>query len=310
MRALRSLVACGVALVLGQAAWLVASSSPPGQQPTFKSGPVVTVPLYATVTDRERRLVPGLTREDFQIIDNGKPQEITLFDNNVRPITAVVMLDTSGSMTLNLDLLRQAAEQFVIRLLPEDQARVGAFNDRVELDPSFTSDRDELISSIKELDYGNGTRLWDAVDVGLDALENIEGRKVVVVFTDGGDTSSSTSNGKVLDRARVNEVMIYAIGMESVFGPRGQQIRTKPDSRLKRLAEETGGGYFELKKTDDLGPTFTRVAEELHSQYVLGFSPTQLDGKIHKLDLKMVKPELVGRARRSYVASALPSGKS
>jgi Ca-activated chloride channel family protein len=309
MRALRCVVACGVALVLAQVAWLAASSSA-GQQPTFKSGPVVTVPLYATVTDRERRLVPGLAREDFQIIDNGKPQEITLFDNNVRPITAVVMLDTSGSMTLNLDLLRQAAEQFVIRLLPEDQARVGAFNDRVELDPSFTSDRDELISSIKELDYGNGTRLWDAVDVGLDALENIEGRKVVVVFTDGGDTSSSTSNGKVLDRARANEVMIYAIGMESVFGPRGQQIRTRPDSRLKRLAEETGGGYFELKKTDDLGPTFTRVAEELHSQYVLGFSPTQLDGKIHKLELKMTKPELIGRARRSYLASALPSGKS
>jgi Ca-activated chloride channel family protein len=302
MRALRCLVACGAALVVGQTIWLAASASP-AQQPTFKSGPVVTVPLYATVTDKDRRLVPGLTREDFQIFDNNKPQEVTLFDNNVRPITAVVMLDTSGSMTLNLDLLRQAAEQFVIRLLPEDQARVGAFNDRVELDPSFTNDRDELVSSIRELDYGNGTRLWDAVDVGLDALENIEGRKVVVVFTDGGDTASAASNGKVLDRARQNEVMIYAIGMESVFGPPGMRQHTKPDGRLKRLAEETGGGYFELKKTDELGPTFTRVAEELHSQYVLGFSPTQLDGKIHKLELKMTKPELIGRARKSYLAS-------
>jgi Ca-activated chloride channel family protein len=299
----------GVALVVGQSLWLTAAASP-AQQPTFKSGPVVTVPLYATVTDRDRRLVPGLTREDFQIFDNDKPQEVTLFDNNVRPVTAVVMLDTSGSMTLNLDLLRQAAEQFVIRLLPEDQARVGAFNDRVELDPSFTNDRDELVSSIRELDYGNGTRLWDAVDVGLDALENIEGRKVIVVFTDGGDTSSATSNGKVLARARLNEVMIYAIGMESVFGPPGMRQRTKPDGRLKGLATETGGGYFELKKTDELGPTFTRVAEELHSQYVLGFSPTQLDGKVHKLELKMAKPELTGRARKSYVASPVLSTKS
>lgn len=311
MRALRCLVACGVALLVGQALWQTTmSASPVPQQPTFKSGPVVTVPLYATVTDKDRRLVPGLTREDFKIFDNGKPQEITLFDNNVRPITAVVMLDTSGSMTLNLDLLREAAEQFVIRLLPEDQARVGAFNDRVELDPSFTNDRDDLVRSIRELDYGNGTRLWDGVDVGLDALEGIEGRKVIVVFTDGDDTSSSTSNGKVLERARLNEVMIYAIGMESVYGGRGMQVRTRPDGRLKGLAAETGGGYFELKKTEDLGPTFTRVAEELHSQYVLGFSPTQLDGKVHKLELRMGKPELTGRARKSYVASPVGTGKS
>lgn len=313
MRALRCLLACGVALLAGQSLWLTASASPaPQQQPTFKSGPVVTVPLYATVTDKDRRLVPGLTQEDFKVFDNGKPQEITLFDNNIRPITAVIMLDTSGSMTLNLDLLRDAAEQFVIRLLPEDQARVGAFNDKVELDPSFTNDRDDLVRSIRELDYGNGTRLWDAVDVGLDALDGMEGRKVIIVFTDGADTASATSSGKVLERARLSEVMVYAIGMESIYGPRGMQQRSRPDGRLKGLAAETGGGYFELKKTEDLGPTFTRVAEELHSQYVLGFSPApaQLDGKVHKLELKLSKPELTGRARRSYVATPVNSGKS
>ena len=278
------------------------------QQPTFRSKPNVTVPVFVTVLDPERRLVPGLVREDFAIVDNEKPVELSLFDNEIRPITVVVMLDTSGSMTLNIEFLKQAAEQFVIRLLPADKARVGAFNDKVEIDASFTNDRDALISSIKELDFGNGTRLWDGVETSLDALEGVEGRRVIVVFTDGDDTASKTSSGKVLERARLNEVMIYAIGLESVYQPPGgPKIRTRPDRGLRRLSDETGGGYYEFKKTEELGPAFTRVAQELHSQYLLGFTPAQLDGKVHKLEVKMTKPGMTARARRSYVATPEPS---
>ena len=290
----------------GPAGAAAAAQAP--QQPTFRSKPNVTVPLFVTVLDPERRLVPGLVKEDFAVVDNEKPVEVSLFDNEVRPITVVVMLDTSGSMTLNIEFLKQAAEQFVIRLLPADKARVGAFNDKVEIDASFTNDRDALISSIKELDYGNGTRLWDGVDTGLDALENVEGRKVIVVFTDGDDTASKTSSGKVLDRARLAEVMIYAIGLESVYQPvGGPRVRTRPDRGLRRLSDETGGGYYEFKKTEELGPAFTRVAQELHSQYLLGFTPAQLDGKVHKLEVKMTKPGMTARARRSYVASPEPT---
>lgn len=285
---------------------LAAEQTP--QQPTFRSKPNVTVPLFVTVLDPERRLVPGLVKEDFSVLDNDKPVELSLFDNEVRPISVVVMLDTSGSMTLNIDFLKQAAEQFVIRLLPQDKARVGAFNDKVEIDASFTNDRDALISSIKELDYGNGTRLWDGVDTGLDALESVEGRKVIVVFTDGDDTASRTSSGKVLDRARLAEVMIYAIGLESVYQPMGgPKVRTRPDRGLRRLSDETGGGYYEFKKTEELGPAFTRVAQELHSQYLLGFTPTQLDGKVHKVEVKMTRPGMTARARKSYVATTEPS---
>jgi Ca-activated chloride channel homolog len=289
--------------------WGGALAAEPGQQqPTFKSKPTVTVPVFVTVLDPERRLVPGLVREDFSVFDNEKPVELSLFDNEVRPITVVVMLDTSGSMTLNIEFLKQAAEQFVIRLLPQDKARVGAFNDKVEIDASFTSDRDALISSIKELDFGNGTRLWDGVDVSLDALEGVEGRRVIVVFTDGDDTASKTSSGKVLERARLNEVMIYAIGLESVYQPMGMaKVRTRPDRGLRRLSDETGGGYYEFKKTEELGPAFTRVAQELHSQYLLGFTPGQLDNKVHKLEVKMTKPGMTARARRSYVATTEPS---
>ncbi len=279
------------------------------QQPTFRSG-TQTVPLYVTVTDAEGRLVPNLTKEDFQVFDNNEPQEISLFDNTVRPITAVVMLDTSGSMTMNLDLVKAAAEQFVIRLLPDDKGKVGAFNDKIEFGSAeFTSDRDELAASIRDLDFGNATRLWDAVDLSLEELRGVEGRRVILVFTDGADTGSRASLGNVVDRARADEVMIYAIGLESVMAPGGRVIRTRPDRGLRRIAEETGGGYFELKKTEELGPAFTRVAQELHSQYLLGFTPKVLDGKVHRLEVKTPNPSYKPRARRSYVATA-PGGTS
>ncbi len=274
------------------------------QQPTFRTG-TRTVALYATVTDGQKRLVPDLTQEDFEIFDNEKPQTVDLFVNEVQPITVVVMLDTSASMTGNLELLARAAEQFLIRMLPKDQGLVGAFNDKIEFFPeSFTGDRDRLIASLKELDFGNPTRLYDAIAASMDRLHKVDGRKVVLVFTDGDDTNSRVNNGDVLDQARQNEVMIYAVGLRSDYFNGSRQVRTKPDSGLKRLAEETGGGYFELDKSDDLAPTFTRVAQELHSQYVLGFTPAVLDGKVHRLNVRAKRPGMSVRARRSYVASA------
>jgi Ca-activated chloride channel family protein len=247
------------------------------QQPgVFKSGSGVIVSVLATVTDADRRLVPGLSLEDFEILDNEKPQPITVFDNKVQPITVIVMLDTSLSMTNSLPLLRSASEQFLIRLLPQDKARVGAFNDKIEFSSRFTSNRDELVTDLKDLDYGNGTRLWDAVAASLDELKGVEGRKVILVFTDGDDTASKAGLGTVTDRARDEEVMVYAIGLESEFFDGQRKVRSRPDRGLRRIAEETGGGYFELKKTAELAPTFTRVAQELHSQYAIGFEAKQL----------------------------------
>jgi len=288
----------GVALALVSGVWVTA------QQPTFRAG-TQAVSLFVTVVDGQRRLVPGLTQDDFEVFDNEKSQPIIIFDNSVHPIDVVVMLDTSGSMTLTLDLLKQAAEQFVIRLLPDDRARVGAFNDKIQImGTQFVNNRDQLISDIKNVDFGNGTRLWDAVGASLDELKNIEGRRVILVFTDGDDTESKTANlGKVIDRARIEETMIYAIGLESNFFNGQRMIRTKPDSGLRKIADETGGGYFELTKAAELAPTFTRVAQELHSQYVIGFTPQTLDGKVHKLSVRIKQPGLTARARRSYLAT-------
>jgi len=279
------------------------SSPGAAQQPSFKSGTQL-VSIFTTVVDADKRLVPSLTQDDFEILDNDKPQSISLFNNEVQPITVIVMLDTSLSMTGSIELLRAAAEQFVLRLLPADKGRIGAFNDKIQISGRFTNDRDELVGEIKELDFGNGTKLWEAIGASLDELKGIDGRRVILVFTDGDDTASGVSLGTVVDRARAEDVMVYAIGLESNYFNGQRMIRSQPDRGLRRIADETGGGYFELKKTSDLAPTFTRVAQELHSQYVLGFAPTQLDNRVHKLTVRVKQAGMTARARKSYLAAA------
>jgi Ca-activated chloride channel family protein len=270
------------------------------QQPTFRSPQTIMVPLMVTVVDAQQRLVTGLERDDFTVLDNDKPEPLTIFENRNQPITAVVMIDTSASMTLNLTRVRDAAEQFVLRLFPGDKARVGAFNDKIQMTAEFTSDRDALTADLRTLDYGNGTLLWDAMIMSLDALRGIDGRRVILVLTDGADYGSRAGFGTVVDRVRSQDVMVYAIGLAGEDPATG--TRNKPDGGLKRLAQESGGGYFELDDTADLGSTFTRVAQELHSQYILGFAPRVLDNKTHKLAVKLKPSGLTARTRQSYVA--------
>ena len=286
---------CPVALAV-----LCLVSSPAAQQTTFRGG-TQTVPIYATVIDGSGRLVPDLERQHFEVFDDLKPQELTLFKSDIQPVTVVVMLDTSGSMTFNLELLKLAAEQFVIRLMPDDKARIGSFSDKIIISPTFTNDRDELVRVLhNDIQFGNPTFLWDAIDESMTALSKETGRRVVLIFTDGDDqTSRRMTLQSDIARAQTEEFMVYAIGLRSQI--MGQTTRPAPG--LRKLAEETGGGYFELTKTADLGPTFTRVADELHRQYVLGFSPQTLDGRMHKLDVKVKVAGMQVRARKSYLAS-------
>ena len=288
-------------LTAGGAILLTLASA--AQEPTFKSGQRI-VPSYVTVTDAANRLVTDLTLDDFEILDNGRPQEIAIFDNEVRPFSAVVMLDTSISMTDRLKDLYAGAEQFLLRLLPDDRAAVGAFNDKIEFASGFTSDRNSLVAGLKHLDFGNETHLYDALYESLDRLLTVDGRKVILLFTDGQDFGSRQGSGRALERARNEEVMIYGIGLETEYFNGQSVTRSKPDSILNRFAGETGGGYFDLKKNADLSSSFTRIAQELRSQYLLGFSPAILDGKIHKLEVRVKRPGLKARSRRSYTASA------
>jgi Ca-activated chloride channel family protein len=302
-----------VALLLVAGLLAVSTTVAGRQEPTFRSTSQV-VPLYATVTDSTGRLVPDLEEQHFEVYDNAKRQPLTLFKSDIQPITVVVMLDTSGSMTFNLQLLKEAAEQFLLRLLPEDRGRVGNFAERIFISPTFTSNRDDLIRVLHEdIQYGNATFLWDAIDESMSALAKESGRRVVLVFTDGADQKSRRTNfNGVLARAQNEDFMIYAIGLQSHI----LNETTKPDRNLRKLAEQTGGGYFELTRTADLSSTFTRVADELHRQYVLAFNAPALDGTVHLLDVRVKVPGMTVRTRKSYLATpgglapADPSGHS
>ena len=345
--------ACGLAVAL--------SAALHAQQPPTFSGVNRTVAVYATVTNASGRLVPDLTRDQFQIDDNGTKQELTLFANENQPITVVMLLDRSTSMRGNFELVEKAAEEFVGVMLPADKARIGSFSDRIQVDPrDFTADHDELLKILRtELQFEGPTPLWNAVNVGITALLHQQGRRVVLVFTDGMDAPMNFSNNSslkdVMKRAEEENVMVYAIGLAGSGGGRGfggpggglgpggrrrgggggaggggrggrggfggggrggfgggfggrgggRAIQPdKPDEGLPKIAVATGGGYFELTSTDDLASTFTRVADELHRQYALGFTPTKLDGKMHTLEVRIAQPGLTARARKSYLATS------
>ena len=127
---------------------------------------------------------------------------------------------------------------------------------------------------------------------------------MILLFTDGADFGSRLGSGARWSARAMGEVMIYGIGLETEFFNGQSVVRSKPDSILNRFASETGGGFFDLKKNADLNSSFTRIAQELRSQYLLGFSPASLDGKVHKLEVRVKRPGLRTRSRRTYVASA------
>jgi Ca-activated chloride channel family protein len=270
-----------------------------------------TVVVYATVTDRAGQMLHDLPRDAFEVYDNGRRQPITIFENGVQPITLVMLLDRSASMATNYTLVEDAAVAFVERMLPQDRARIGSFAARIQIDPpAFTSDRTELLRIVREeLQSAGPTPLWSAVDSGITALLGEEGRRVILVFTDGSDRPDGREPVKrddVRRRAQQEDVMVYAIGLSSRF-PAGT-----PDERLARkgsagglreLAQETGGGYFDLTSTADLAATFARVADELHRQYLIGFAPPSLDGRTHRLEVKVTRRDTTVRARSSYVAA-------
>src|SRR3954469_25573798 len=304
------------------------------QPPSF-SGGTRTVGVYATVTNAQGRLVYDLTKDDFAVDDNGKPQPLTVFSNDVQAITVIMLLDRSGSMKPNFELEERAAEAFVHEMLPNDKARIGSFAKYIQIDPDdFTTDQTKLIKILKtELQQDGPTPLWNAVDRGIDKLLIEQGRRVILVFTDGVDMpmdfgGKGKSLKDVMKRAEENDVMVYAIGLAGQNGmpDRGRGLNRgafgglngrglggaagtsatemeKPDEGLPKIAAATGGGYFELTRPMDLAPAFARVANELHHQYVLGFTPTALDGKMHELTVHLAKPDLTARARKRYLAS-------
>ena len=190
------------------------------QRPQFR-GRTDTVPVYVTVVDAQGQLVRDLARDDFEIYDNGVRRDVTVFANTTQPITIVVMLDRSGSVREHYRLVRRAAEAFVGHLLPDDRARIGSFSDGIRISPeTFSSDQEELRRILREelLETG-ATPLWNATDEAIDALAGEEGRRVVLVFTDGKDAPGPVPLAKtfqlIQQRVQREEIMVYAIGLSS-----------------------------------------------------------------------------------------------
>jgi len=337
------------------------------QEPRFHAAADV-VSIYATVVDDDGRLVTDLTQDDFAIYDDGRLQPMSVFASEVQPIAIVIMLDRSGSVAGNLSLVEKAAEELVANLLPEDKARIGTFSRRIRIQPArFTQDQGELVRILRgDLQKGGPTPLWDATAAAMDALLWEEGRRVVLMFTDGRNSPEGLDAGlsfaDVRDRSRREGAMVYGIGLvtdcemtdvaapgpfdvslQSRGGSRGGRggrimggriqipigrgriglpgtgglprpaptrpyvptsrcVPSEPDPDLRQLAADGGGGYFELRRADDLGATFARVAEELHRQYLLAFPASSRDGRVHTLDVRVRREGMHVRARQSYLA--------
>ena len=224
-------------------------------------------------------------------------------------------------MTAVYDAMIEAASSFVLRMLPADRAAVASFADRFQMRQPFTSDRDALLKHLHDpfsIRMGLETRLYDALTESAMAFGKEQGRRIVVAITDGKNwvypgsstvpfatsrpvtppSSIAASRGAIAE-AMARDVMIYAVAMWTVYEGKTES----PDMSIARMAEMTGGGYVELRPAADMNATFTSIMEELHRQYVIGFMPQTLDGKEHKLDVKVKRSGVKVRARRSYIAA-------
>jgi Ca-activated chloride channel homolog len=311
---MKGFLTCGMLVAVAMAA--------AAQEPVFRGGSDI-VRVFVTVTDKDTKLVANLARENFELRDEGKPQPITQFDNSPQPIRLIVLLDVSGSMEGNLPLLRAAAAQLFARLGANDVARVGSFGHEVTISPAFTHDARELSAALPTTIVPDApTPLWRALVKAIDGFGTEDDRrKVVLVLSDGKDSGMVSlslrdrpaSQVEVIDRARAEDVMIYAVGMRSRSsqpmspgvgraGLGAMLLADMPDSGLVRVAEESGGGYTEIRLGQDLAAAFAAVADELHAQYLLGFATPKRDGKVHDIDVRVNKPGLKTRARKSYAA--------
>jgi Ca-activated chloride channel family protein len=264
---------------------------------------VELVSITAVVHDKAGRFLAGLGPQDVQVFEDGVRQEVTLFRSASGgeeriPLSIVLVLDASGSMKANLGFLQQAAVSFVQKLEGVDQALVVSFNESVKGSSDFSGDLSRLEDFIDALQAWGGTSLYDAIQYGLERVKDQPGRKAVVVFSDGADSTSRLQERDVVDYARSIEATIYAIGIEG-SGPGGGA----PRGFLKKIAEETGGAYFFPDKLGELIRTFARISEELHAHYLLAYSPKRSpDGAFRKLEVRVSRPGAEVRVRKGYFA--------
>lgn len=291
---------------------------------------LVTIPV--SVFDRNGLYIPNLRRTDFKIFEDGKEQEIAYFGTSEKPFTVVLLLDTSPSTEYKIDEIRQAAIAFVDQLKAQDSVMVIEFDANVHVLTEATNDRQRIYKAIQEADFGGGTSLYDAVDFSLrKRLSKIEGRKAIVLFTDGVDTTSSKAGyDSTIRDAEESDSLIFPIYYNTYFQNRNsggvmsspfpfpgsgqRQVRgTRPQDYalgrkyLDELAESTGGRVFRPEATaGGLTAAFEGIAEELRRQYSIGYYPSEEGraGQRKNIKVRVNRPNLVIRSRDSYIVGS------
>ncbi len=287
---------------------LRASAQTPSPTPpplTLEVG-VDVVSVTAVVFDKGGRFVKGLGPKDVQLLEDGVAQEVSYFREGMGPgkeripLSVVLVLDTSGSMNRNIHFLREAVLSFVYKLEELDSALVVSFNESVKGSVEFTSDTDRLERFVDGLQAWGGTSLYDALHYSLGRIKDQPGRKAIVLFSDGADTTSSMPEKEVIDYARAVEATVYSIGFQGQPGIFGGSAK----GFLKKVADETGGAYFFPDKVGDLIKVFQAISDELKNHYLLAYSPKRSpDGSFRTISLKLpARPELQVRVRKGYFA--------
>jgi Ca-activated chloride channel family protein len=272
---------------------------------------LVLVPVAVTKV-ATGQLVTGLEKEHFELSEDKVPQEIATFGSEDVPLSIGVVFDCSGSMSNKLDRSRQAMAQFLRTANPEDEFFLVQFNDRPELTVPFTAHTEDIQSRLTWVQSKGRTALLDGVAMAMNEMKKAKnGRKAILIVSDGGDNSSRFTESEVRNWVREGDVQIYAVG---IFEPLGARGRTPEEMSgpglLSELAEQTGGRHFAVENLADLPDIAAKIGLELRNQYVLGYSPKNAakDGKYRKVEVKLVKikdlPPLRARYRPGYVAPA------
>lgn len=266
---------------------------------------LVLVPL--TVTDPQNRLVTGLERNNFVLLDNNTQQTIKSFATEDAPLSIGIVLDLSGSMQTKFVRARRALSEFLRTCNPQDEFFVVGFNDRPAILVDYTSDVEDVEARLVMLRPENRTALIDAMYLGVNKLRDSKyQRKALLVVSDGGDNRSRYTQGELTRIVRESEVQIYSIGIFDAYAPTAEE-QNGPEL-LHQVSETTGGRLFVVRDVQDLGDIAARISEELRNEYVLGYTPSdrRRDGAWRKLAVRLLPPpglpELTVHNREGYYA--------
>lgn len=292
--------AAGAACALGAvAAMLVAQS-------TTLHLNVKLVSVFVNVTDRNGAIVGGLTKNDFAVSEDGRPQDIAVFERvSELPLNLTIAIDTSGSVSKDLRAEGEAAHSFAQEILrPQDRMSVMQFATNVNVLTPFTDKVSVIDRGLKQLHTDFATALYDAIVQGSDALGKHEGRRALILISDGDDTAEDKTYGDALEHALRNEVMIYSLIDVPIQASAGRD--TGGEHTLITLSQQTGGKYFYVNQ-QRLGAAFRKVSEDLRTQYLIGYYPRkQLPGvDFHRITVTVPRAaDFNLRYRMGYYAEA------